>query len=234
MVRQAERMLGCRVIAGYGLSETSPIITLATDKSYLTGSEDERFRRQASTGLPVVGVDLRIVDAKGQDVPWNGRDAGEIVVRSNVVMSGYWNDPEATASTLRDGWFHTGDVAVVDPEGYVLIVDRTKDMIVCGGENISSVEIEKILFEHPAVLESAVVAAPDERWGEIPVAVVALKDGCEASEAELIDFCRERLAGFKVPKRVEFRPSLPKGGTGKILKRELREPYWQGSPKRVH
>jgi acyl-CoA synthetase (AMP-forming)/AMP-acid ligase II len=122
----------------------------------------------------------------------------------------------------------------VDPEGFAVIVDRKKDIIVCGGENISSVEIEKALYEHPAILESAVIGAPDERWGEVPIALVALKDGCSATGDELIDFCRDRLAPFKVPKRVDFVPSLPKGGTGKILKRELREPYWQGHAKRVH
>lgn len=234
MLRRAEQILGCDIRSGYGLSETSPVLTLALDKSYLEDGDDERITRRSSTGMPVVGVNLRIVDAEDRDVPWDGEQAGEIVVRSNVVMKGYWNDPDATASVIRNGWFHTGDMAVVDPEGYVLIVDRKKDIIISGGENISSVEIEKVLYEHPAILEGAVIGAPDEQWGEVPIALVTVKEGCRLEATELIDFCRDRLAPFKVPKHVEFLPSLPKGGTGKILKRELREPYWQGQAKRVH
>jgi len=159
---------------------------------------------------------------------------GEIVVRSNAVTTGYYKDPEVTEKATSDGWFHTGDLATIDEEGYVLFVDRKKDLIISGGENISSVEIEKVLFEHPAVLECAIVSAPDERWGEVPVAVVALAQGAHASAKELQDFCRERLAGFKVPKQVDFMDSLPKGGTGKIIKRQLREPYWKGRTERVH
>lgn len=235
MVRRAESTLGCRVISGYGLSETTPVLTLACDKAHLADtSDDDRIRRQASTGMPLIGVDLRIVDEEDRELPWDDRRVGEIVVRSNVVMKGYWNDPAATDAVIRDGWFHTGDMAVVDPEGYVLIVDRKKDLIISGGENISSAEIEKALYEHPAVLESAVIAVPDERWGEVPKAIVALRDGAAASAEELIEFCRRRLASFKVPKSVEFVDSLPKGGTGKILKRRLREKYWQSEEKRVH
>jgi fatty-acyl-CoA synthase len=135
---------------------------------------------------------------------------------------------------MSGGWFHTGDMAVIEPDGYVLIVDRRKGIIVSGGENISSVEIETVLYEHPAVLESAVIGIPDERWGEVPAAIVSLKPGQEVSPDDLVTFCRGRLAPFKVPKRIEFTASLPKGGTGKILKRELREPFWQGYTKRVH
>jgi len=149
-------------------------------------------------------------------------------------MDGYYKDAEATAAAIRDGWFHTGDMATIDEEGYVLIVDRAKDIIISGGENISSVEVENTLFAHPAVFEVAVVAVPDEQWGEVPKALVVLKPGTQASEADLIDFCRERLAHFKVPKSIEFSDALPKGGTGKILKGQLREKYWAGQAKRVH
>lgn len=235
MIRQAEEAFGCLVIAGYGLSETTPVITLAVPKDSLRGEEDAfRYRRQASTGLPLVGVDLEIVDADGVPLPWDGHHEGEIVVRSNVVMEGYWNDPAGSELALRDGWFHTGDVATIDPEGYVLIVDRKKDIIISGGENISSVEIEKVLYECPAVLESAVIAVPDQVWGEVPLALVALRPGQRLTSEELAAFCRERLATFKVPKSFQFVDELPKGGTGKILKARLRAEYWQSMSKRIN
>lgn len=235
MIRRAEAAFGCRVFGGYGLSETSPVIALATSKAHLRQEPDsERYRRQAMTGLPVIGAEMTIVDPDGRSLPWDGETAGELVVRSNVVMDGYWNDSEASTRALRDGWFHTGDIATIDPEGYILIVDRMKDIIISGGENISSVEIEKTLYEHPAVLESAVIAVPDERWGEVPLALVVLRPDATTGEEEILAFCRERLARFKVPREVEFLPALPKGGTGKVLKAQLREPYWAGAEKRVH
>lgn len=235
MVRQGEEILGCDIVGGYGLSETSPILTFASDKSQLAGASDaERRKRRASTGLPIVGVDLVLLDQDGNQVQWDGRSVGEIAVRGNTVMKGYWNDEAATASVLTGGRLRTGDMAVVDPDGYVQIVDRRKDIIVSGGENISTVEIENVLFEHPGVLECAVIGIPDDRWGEVPAAIVTLRPGSTASGNELIDFCRGKLAAFKVPKRIDFAEALPKGGTGKILKRELREPYWQGHEYRVH
>lgn len=234
MVRRAEEVLDCKVISGYGLSETAPVLTFAGDKSMEAENEDQRVQRQASAGIPIVGVDLRLVGPDGRDLPWDGQSVGEIAVRSNVVMKGYWRDPEATAAVIRDGWFFTGDLAVVDAEGYALIVDRAKDIIISGGENISSAEIEKVLYEHPAVLESAVIAVPDDRWGEVPVAIVSLRPDTSATQEEILDFCRARLARFKVPASVEFREALPKGGTGKILKRQLREPYWQAVGRKVH
>jgi acyl-CoA synthetase (AMP-forming)/AMP-acid ligase II len=151
-----------------------------------------------------------------------------------VVMEGYWKQPDATASAIRDGWFHTGDLGTIDDEGYVLIVDRAKDMILTGGENVASAEIERVIYGHPAVLECAVIAVLDDTWGEVPKALVALKSHQSATEADLVDHCRKHLAGFKVPKSVEFLESLPKGGTGKILKKILREKYWAGSERRVH
>jgi fatty-acyl-CoA synthase len=179
-------------------------------------------------------VETRVVDEHGRDVPADGATPGEIITRSNVVMDGYFRDPQATADAIRDGWFHTGDIATVDAEGYVNIVDRKKDIIISGGENISSVEVENALFAHPAVYECAVLAVPDAQWGEVPKALVVLKPGAAATADELIQFCRERLAHFKAPKSVEFYDALPKSGTGKILKAELREKYWLGQAKRVH
>ena len=178
------------------------------------------------TGVEVPGVELSVVDDAGRPVPRDGATIGEIVVRSDVVMAGYWNRPDETAAAVRNGWFHTGDMAVWHPDRYIVIVDRRKDIIISGGENISSIEIENALHEHPAVLEAVVVPVPDERWGEVPRAVVVLRAGAAATEAELLAHCRERLARFKLPRAVDLVASLPTGGTGKILKRQVRERYW--------
>jgi fatty-acyl-CoA synthase len=172
--------------------------------------------------LPNVGVDLRVLDDSDDEVPWDGATAGEICVRSNHVMAGYWKQAEATDEVLRGGWLRTGDIATVDAEGYVTIVDRKKDLIISGGENISSVEVENVLRAHPAVLEAAVVGVPDERWGEVPRAFVIARPGADVDAAALLGWSRERLAGFKVPKRIEVVAELPIGGSGKILKSELR------------
>ena len=226
---------GVQVFAGYGLTETSPILTLATPRTFLTESEppEKRQARQAWTGWPLPGVALRVVHSDGRDVRPDGDQIGEIVVRSNTVMEGYYKDPEATAATIQDGWLHTGDMAVIDEQGYVLIKDRSKDIIIRGGENISSVEVENAIMAHPAVLECAVVAAPDKALGEAPVALVVLKPGAAATVKELRDHCKANLARFKVPRDIHFHESLPKGGTGKILKAELREPFWKGHDSRV-
>jgi acyl-CoA synthetase (AMP-forming)/AMP-acid ligase II len=235
LIKAIEEKLGCPAVVGYGLTETSPVLTLALPKAHLRGEPSERqLDRRAKTGYPILGVEIRVVDAEGRDVPADGTAAGEIVARSNVVMDGYFRDPGATAEAIRDGWFHTGDIATVDAEGYINIVDRQKDIIISGGENISSVELENALIAHPAVYECAVLAVPDAQWGEVPKALVVLKPGAAATADEMIRFCRERLAHFKVPKSVEFLDALPKSGTGKILKAELREKYWTGHAKRVH
>ncbi len=236
LIRAVEERLHATAVVGYGLSETSPVLTIALPRQHLLTTEppEHRLERQATTGWAIPGVRVRVVTGEGSDVRPDGEQLGEIIVRSNVVMEGYYRDPEATAAAIRDGWFHTGDMATIDDEGYITIKDRAKDVIISGGENISSVEIENALYAHPAVFECAVVAAPDDTWGEVPVAVVVLKPGAAATADELIAHCRERLASFKIPKRVEFRDQLPKGGTGKILKSELREPFWRGYEKRVH
>src|SRR5260370_40682096 len=183
---------------------------------------------QALTGYAIPGMELRVVDPEDRDVPRDGQSVGEIIARGDGVMEGYWRQPEASADALRGGWFHTGDMATLNEDGYLLIVDRKKDISVSGGENISSLEVEKTLMAHPVILEAAVIPVPDEKWGEVPKALVVLKPGAQASETELIEFCRSRLAHYKCPHSVEFCESLPKTGTGKILKKDLRKKYWHG------
>jgi fatty-acyl-CoA synthase len=224
MIGQIETAFGCNCYAGYGLTETSPILTIATPKGTIHNKgEGEKIRRQSMTGWPLVGVDIRIVDEAGNDLPHDGRHAGELVARSDGIMRGYWNNPRETANALRGGWLFTGDMATMDEEGFVQIVDRKKDLIVSGGENIASLEVERCLYRHEAVFECAVIAVPDEKWGEVPAAFVVLKPGCAATEDELVEFCKASLAPYKCPKSVRFWEALPKGGTGKILKRVLRE-----------
>jgi acyl-CoA synthetase (AMP-forming)/AMP-acid ligase II len=169
-----------------------------------------------------------VVDSEDKDVPRDGKTMGEIVARSDGVMAGYWNQPEASAEALRGGWFHTGDMATIDEHGYILIVDRRKDIIVSGGENISSLEVEKALAAHPGVYEVGVIPVPDEKWGEVPKGLVVRKPGSNLSETELLEFCRSRLAHFKCPRAIEFVESLPKTATGKILKKNLRKKYSAG------
>jgi fatty-acyl-CoA synthase len=236
LIKGIQDKLGGTALVGYGLSETSPVVCLARPRTHLTAMEtpEKKFARQAMTGWAIPGANLRVVDSTGRDVRPDGQQIGEIVVRSNVVMEGYYRDPQSTAAAIRDGWFHTGDMATIDEQGYILIRDRAKDIIISGGENISSVEIENALYTHPAVFECAVIAAPDEKWGEVPVAIVTLKPGATATVEDLLQCAKEKLPGFMVPKQIELREQLPKGGTGKILKGELREKFWQGQEKRVH
>jgi fatty-acyl-CoA synthase len=224
LLAELEAAFGCEVICGYGMTESAPQLTKALTKRSHDGlPAEEQRRRRATTGLANVGVELRVVDDDDREVAADGVAVGEIVVRSNHVMAGYWNNPAATDEVLRGGWLRTGDLGVVDDEGYVRIVDRKKDLIISGGENISSVEVEQALCAHPAVLEAAVVGMPHERWGEVPRAFVTLRPAAVAvSSAELAAFVSERLAKFKVPARIDLVESLPKGGSGKILKNELR------------
>lgn len=219
LVAEVERALGCECICGYGMTESSPTLTRSLDKP----GESRSLARRSTTGLPIIGVDVRVVDDAGGEVAWDGATVGEIVARSNHVMNGYWKRPEETAAALAGGWLHTEDLAIVDPDGYITIVDRRKDLIVSGGENIASVEVEKAIAAHPSVSEVAVVGIADERWGQVPRAFIALKPGAEPlSEVDVIAFVRDRLAHFKAPKSVVFLPELPKGGTGKIQKGRLR------------
>ena len=235
LIRGVEQSLDCTCIAGYGLTETGPVAMIANLKSTVGDvSHEERTRRQAMTGYSFSGVETRVANPDGTDVPKDLVTMGEILFRGDIVMDGYWNEPEATEAAVRDHWLRTGDVAVWDEHNYVLIVDRQKDVIISGGENISSLEIEKVIATHSAVYETAVVAVPDEKWGEVPMAFIVLKPGQTLTASDLQAHVREYLAGFKVPKFVEFREELPKGATGKILKRALRDPFWEGKEKHVH
>ena len=228
LVREVEEKLGCTCFSGYGLTETSPMLTLSRMKSGVHWDGEHRYTGQAMTGYAVGGVEIRVVDPDDRDVPHDGKTIGEIAARSDGVMEGYWQQPEATAQVMRSRWFHTGDMATINEDGYVLIVDRAKDIIVSGGENISSLDLEKTLAAHPGVYEVAVIPVPDEKWGEVPKALVVLKPDAKATEQELLEFCRSRIAHYKCPRSVEFLASLPKTGTGKILKKELRKKYWAG------
>jgi fatty-acyl-CoA synthase len=228
LIRELERVLGCECFSGYGLTETCPSLSISPMKLGMGWEGEQRYAGQAMTGYAFPGAELRVVDANDNDVPRDGKTMGEIIARSDGVMEGYWRQPAASAEALRGGWFHTGDMATLNEEGYLLIVDRKKDIIVSGGENISSLEVEKAVLAHPKVLEAAVFPVPDERWGEVPKALVVLKPDATVTEAELLEFCRSRLSHYKCPRSFEFVSSLPKTGTGKILKRDLRKKYWEG------
>jgi long-chain acyl-CoA synthetase len=208
-----EEKFGCKVLEGYGLSETSPVASF---------NHPDRERKAGSIGTPVAGVEMKVVDEEGNDLPTG--QVGEIVIRGHNVMKGYWNRPDATAEAIRDGWFHTGDMAKVDEDGYFFIVDRKKDMIIRGGYNVYPREIEEVLYEHPAVREVAVVGIPHDELGEEVGAAVALKDGEKATPDDLRDYVKNQVAAYKYPRQVWFVDDLPKGPTGKILKREIERP----------
>jgi fatty-acyl-CoA synthase len=223
-IQRMEGDFGWRLTQVYGLTETAPFITVCEPRpEHDALMPDERAVLKARQGVELVtSGELLVVDADGREVPHDGQTLGEIVVRGNVVMEGYYNDADATATAMRDGWFHSGDAAVVHADSYVEIRDRFKDVIISGGENISSVEVEGVLLRHPSVLEVAVVGVPDDRWGEAPHGFVVLKPGAVCQEAELREFARGRLAHFKVPRGFTFVGELPKTATGKIQKFVLR------------
>lgn len=233
LVREVEEKLGCTCFSGYGLTETSPVLSISPMKPDVHWEKEQRFVGQAMTGYAIPGTELRVVDSNDQDVPRDGISIGEIIARSDGVTKGYWQQPDATAQALRGGWFHTGDMATWNDDGYILIVDRLNDIIISGGENISSLEVEKTILSHPAVLEAAVIPFPDKVWGEVPKALVVLKPDAQAGETELIEHCRSLLAHYKCPRSVEFLEGLPKTGTGKVLKRDLRKKYGQSLTARV-
>lgn len=238
VIERAQKLLGLEMIHCYGLTETSPFILYCEwtkDKENLSQEEQAMIKARQGVELLFNG-ETRVVrlDDEDKEVEWNGKEIGEIVARGNVVMKGYYKQPEETAKAIRNGWFHTGDLAVVHPDGYVEILDRLKDIIISGGENISTTEVEGVIYQHPAVLECAVIGVPDEKWGEVPKALVVLKEGASLSEEELIRFCRDRMAHFKAPKSVEFVDSLPRTSTGKLQKFKLREKYWRGRDRRVN
>ena len=223
-IERVEGELGWEITHVYGLTEVSPIVTISEVRpEHASLNPAVRAVIKARQGVEYLGnAEVRVVDDEGREVAQDGATMGEIVIRGNAVMKGYYNDPAATAKAIRDGWFHSGDAAVVHPDGYIEIRDRWKDIIISGGENISSVEVEGVLLRHPAVQEAAVVGLPHEKWGETPQAFVVLKPGAESTPEALRLFCREHLAHFKVPHGFEFITELPKTATGKIQKYVLR------------
>lgn len=226
VLRRALERMRCGFTQGYGLTETLEATFLVTADHVLDGSQQQE-KRLASAGREAVSAEVRIVDAAGQNLGPN--EVGEILVRSRSVISGYWNMPEETAATIRGGWFHTGDLGYMDEERYLFLVDRLKDMVISGGVNIYTKEIESVLYCHPAILEAAVIGLPDEEWGEIVTAVVVMRPGMTVSAEALIEHCRNELASYKKPRLVLFLDELPKNPSGKILKRDLRRRYAERS-----
>ncbi len=227
-MRRALEVFPCEIHQQFGQTE-APILTHLLPDDHLRGLEEPK--RLLSTGRPVVGCELRIVGPEGQPLPVG--EPGEICARTPLVMKGYFGRPDATRETLRDGWLATGDIGLLDEHGYLTIVDRKKDMIVSGAENVFAREVEEALLAHPAVREVAVIGVPSERWGEEVKAVIVLGNGQSADAEELMRFCGERLAGYKRPRSVDFVADLPRNANGKVLKRVLREPYWEGHSRRV-
>jgi len=229
-LRRAMETFGCDFAQAFGMTETTAVLT------YLFPDDHRRAIREEphlllSAGRPVVGTELRVVD--DDDTPVPPGTVGEIIARGPQMMRGYWNLPDESAEALRGGWMHTGDAGTMDERGYLYIQDRIKDMIVSGGENVYPRIVEDVLFQHPAVADAAVIGVPDEQWGETVKAFVVLKEGQSATEEEIIEFSRGRLGGFERPRSVDFIAVLPRNPSGKVLKRELREPYWKGHKRRV-
>ncbi len=222
-IERVETELGWEFIQIYGLTETAPLLTINRGREeYDSLSSEERARKLSRAGAPALGVRVRV------------DDQGEVLARANVVLEGYWEQPEATAAAIVDGWFHTGDGGDIDGEGYVTISDRKKDVIITGGENVSSIEVEDRLYQHTAVAEACVIGVPDDKWGETVRALVVLKPDSDATEAELIEHCRAGLAHYKCPTAVEFRTELARTATGKLQKFKLRAPFWEGRERNVN
>ena len=231
-VTRVEKELGWEFVQVYGMTESAPLSTISTIRSNLKELPlNEQYRIKAKAGVQMIGTEVKVVNEFGNEVNWNGNEIGEVIVRGNGVMKGYWKNDEATMETLRNGWLYTGDMASVDEYGNIEIVDRKKDVIISGGENISSIEVEGVLYDHPAVLEAAVIAVPHEKWGETPHAYIVLRPNKEATEQELIQFSREKLAHFKAITGVTFVNELPKTASGKIQKVQLRNEYWESVGK---
>lgn len=231
LLKKTIRRFKCQFTQFYGQTETGPLITALRPEDHVLEGSERQLAKLASAGKPVLNYEVRIVDRDGKDV--RPGEVGEIIVRSESMTIGYWKLPEETAKTIQGGWLYTGDFGRFDEDGYVYIVDRKNDMIISGGKNIYPREIEEVLYRHDAVLEAAVVGVPDDHWGESVRALVVLKPGKKATEDDIIAFCKENLASYKKPRRVEFRQELPKNPTGKILKRFIREEYWKGRDKKV-
>jgi acyl-CoA synthetase (AMP-forming)/AMP-acid ligase II len=227
VVRSITEVFGCDYIQTYGMTETSPYLTFSIIKQHLQNlSPNEQFKYKSKTGRPFIGVELKVVDEDGNPVAADEKQVGEIWVRGDTITPGYWKLPDETEQAFCQGWLRTGDLANVDAEGYVNIVDRKKDMIVTGGENVYSIEVENVLYMNPKILEAAVFGVPDEKWGEAVNAAVVLKENESATEAEIISFCKQQHASYKAPKSIIFLDELPKTGSGKIYKKGLRDSYW--------
>ena len=227
----AMEKFGCEFSQGFGMTELCCLATGLSPEDHVRAvrSEPELLK---SAGRAVLGTDVRIADENDQEVPFG--TVGELQVRGPQVMTGYWNKPDATAETLKGGWMHTGDAARMDEDGYIYIQDRIKDMIVSGGENIYPAEVENALFQHPAVADAAVIGIPSDQWGESVLAFLVLQGEVKPTTEELIEFCRSHLAGYKLPRQVEFVDGLPRNASGKVLKNQLREPYWEGTERKVN
>ncbi|MGI8793627.1 MAG: class I adenylate-forming enzyme family protein, partial [Acidimicrobiales bacterium] len=222
-IERTETELGWEFVQIYGLTETSPLLTMNRTRAEFDDlSPADRAAKLNRAGGPVVGCEMRV------------DENGEVLARSNVVMDGYWAQPEATDEAIIDGWFHTGDGGTIDDDNYVIISDRKKDVIITGGENVSSIEVEDAIFQHPDVTEVAVIGIPDEKWGELVVALVVTSEASSLTAEEVIAWTKQRLAGYKCPKRVEFRDELARTATGKLQKFKLREPFWKGHTRRVN
>jgi acyl-CoA synthetase (AMP-forming)/AMP-acid ligase II len=228
LLRQAIDTFKCHLGQVYGMTETGTPVTFLSPEDHNL-AESPRLR---SCGRALSKVEMRVVDL--DDAELRPGQVGEIVVRSDMVMKGYWNLPEATATTIRNGWLHTGDAGYFDADGCLYIHDRVKDMIISGGENIYPAEVEGVLAGHACVADVAVIGIPDERWGEAVKAIVVLRSGEEAMEADLFEYCRERIAHYKAPKSIDFANALPRNASGKLLKRVLRAPYWAGRGREVN
>lgn len=226
LLKRALEAFPCGFAQLYGLTESGPFTTVLKPEDHIVDGSEEKVKRLASSGRASLNFEIRIVDDGDNDVPVG--EVGEIIGRSEAIMKGYWQMPEETAKKLKNGWLHTGDLGRLDEEGYVYIVERKNDMIISGGVNIYPREIEEVLYQHPAVSEASVIGVPDEHWGEAAKAVIVLREGTVATDAEIIKFCGEHLAGYKKPKSVEFWPELPKSPQGKILKKEIREALKRG------
>ena len=230
LVEKAMDAFGPILVQGYGAGETASIVTLLTAQDHIDALQGDR-KRLASCGRSYFDTLVEVVNEQGQ--PVSGTEIGEIRVKGADIMSGYWQAPNLTEEVIIDGYYYTGDLAMVDDEGYIFIVDRKKEMIISGGFNVYPLEIEKILYSHDDIFEAAVVGVPDERWGEAIKAVVVLNPNAKCAEQDIIDYCSERLAGYKKPRSVDFAAALPKNGNGKVVRRQVREQYWHNSERKV-
>jgi long-chain acyl-CoA synthetase len=232
VLRKAGAALPPALSHAYGITETAGFVTNLKPADHVFDGSEDQLRRTASAGQATPLIDVRVVDDDGHDVA--AGTVGEVVCGGPKIMAGYWRKPEATAAVLKNGWYHTGDMGVLDGQGYLTLVDRKKDMIISGGENVYSIEVESLLSLHPAVAEVAVIGIPDDKWGEAVTAVVVPRAGASPQPEELIGFCRGKIANYKVPKSVVFRAEpLPKTGPGKIAKRVLRDPYWKDKGRKI-